>query len=160
MPSLRHEEVLRLLKHLRRCIDSEEQLAEIEEELRGEFVEEILSDSRLLRYFPELSDEFTAANVLWKLRIISHAHLRMVQRGIKQADVSALFRQFVETYTATEQVLIIGPYTFCGRLKSRAMMVTVRADIDRITDDSGQSHVVTIYIGRDGSDDTIDVGPV
>jgi hypothetical protein len=160
MALLRHDEVLRLLKHLRGYIDDEEHLAEIEEELRGEFAEELLNDPCLLRYFPELFDEFAVAGMLWRVRVISHAHLRMVQRGIRQSEVSALFLRFVEAYTSTEQVLTTGPYTFYGRLKSRAMLVTVRADVDCVTDDSGQSHVVTIYIGRGDTEDTIDVGLV
>ena len=160
MASLRDDEVRRLLKHLRRRVDDDAPLAEIEEELRSEFGEEFLREPDLLTYFPELSDEFVAADMRWNLRVIPHAHLRMVQRGIKQVDLSALFRRFVETYVAAEQVLTVGPYTICGRLKSRAVIVTVRADIDSITDVSGQSHGVTIYIGRSTGEDTVDIGPV
>lgn len=160
MASLRDDEVRRLLKYLRGRVDDDERLAEIEQELRSEFGEEFLREPDLLTYFPELTDEFIAADMRWNLRVIPHAHLRMVQRGIKQVDVSALFRRFVETYMAAEQILAVGPYTLCGRLKSRAVIVTVRADIDSITDDSSQSHVVTIYIGRGAGEDTVDIGPV
>src|SRR5947209_4794398 len=114
MGSLRDDEVRRLLKHLNRCVDDDERIAEIEEELRGEFGQEFLREPDLLIYFPELSDKFIAANVQWTLRVIPHAHLRMVQRGLKQVEISALFRRFIESYAADGQVITTGPYSIWG----------------------------------------------
>jgi hypothetical protein len=160
MGSLRHEEVRRLLKHLRGQVDSEERLAAIEDELRSEFAEEFLREPDLLVYFPELSEEFVADGALWRLRFIPHAHLRMIQRGLKQSDLTALFRRFVETYAANRQVITIGPYNIWGRLKPRAPTTTLRIDVDVVNDQSNQAHVVTIFLGRGDTEDSTDVGPV
>jgi hypothetical protein len=160
MASLRDDEVRRLLKHLRRRVDDEERLAEIEQELRSEFGQEFLREPDLLTYFPELSGEFIAASTRWKLRVIPHAHLRMVQRGIGQGEVSAVFRRFVETYTVTGQVVVEGHYSIIGRPKPRATAVTVRADVNYVANESGQAHVVTVYVGRGDSEGMIEVGPV
>lgn len=160
MASLRDDEVRRLLKHLRRRVNDDERLAEIEQELRGEFGEEFLREPDLLIHFPELSVEFIVADMRWNLRVIPHAHLRMVQRGLKQAEVSALFRRFVETYSADGQVLTAGPYSIWGQPKPRAARITVRADVDSVTDENGQAHVVTVYVGRGDTGGAIEVGPV
>lgn len=160
MASLRDDEVRRLLKHVRRRVEDEDRLAEIEQELRSEFGQEFLREPDLLTYFPELYDEFTTAGTRWKLRVIPHAHLRMVQRGIGQGEVSAIFRRFVETYAVTGQVVVEGHYSIIGRRKPRAATVTVRADVDCVTDESGQAHVVTVYVGRGNTEGTFEVGPV
>jgi hypothetical protein len=160
MGQLRHEEVRRLLRHLRERIDDPERLAEIEEELRGEFAEEFVREPDLLIYFPEITEEFVIANSQWRLRFIPHVHLRMIQRGLKQADLSALFRRFIEMCTASGQVVTIGSYSIWGRPRPRSAMVTVRADVDVVNDESGQAHVVTVFIGRGDTEDSTEVGPV
>lgn len=157
MGQLRHEEVRWLLRYLRERIEDAERLAEIEDELYGEFAEEFLREPDLLIYFPELTSEFTAAGSQWRLRFIPHAHLRMVQRGMKQDDLSTLFRRFVETYIASGQVITVGSYSLFGRLKPHAAAVTLRADIDVVTDESGQAHVVTVFMGRGDSEDSTEV---
>lgn len=96
MAKISDAEVRRLLSYLKRFID-EEKLAEIEDELRGDYAEEFLREPDLLQYFPELLLEITAGNKNWKLRVIPHAHLRMVQRAIKLADLSTFFRSFIES---------------------------------------------------------------
>jgi hypothetical protein len=160
MGFIRHEEVLRLLRHLRGRVESAERLAEIEDELRGEFAEEFLREPDLLIYFPEISDEFIADGALWRLRFIPHAHLRMVQRGLNQSDLSTLFRRFVEKYAGSGQVITVGPYNIWGRLKPRASTVTIRTDVDVVDDEANRAHVVTIFMGRGDTEDSTAAGPV
>lgn len=148
MGFLRNEEVRRLSKYLRERIEDPDRIAQIEDELNGEYAEEFLREPDLLIYFPELVDEFVAAIGRWRLRVIPHAHLRMIQRGIKLADISALFRHSLEMYTAGGEVVTVGPYSIIGRSKPRVARITVRADVDTVDDESGQAHVVTIYLGR------------
>lgn len=160
MGFLRPEEVLRLLRHLRRRVESAERLVEIEDELRGEFAEEFLREPDLLAYFPEISDEFIAGGALWRLRFIPHAHLRMVQRGLNQPDLSTLFRRFIEKCAESGQVITVGPYNIWGRLKPRASIVTLRADVDTVENEDNRAHVVTVFIGRGDIEDSTDAGPV
>lgn len=148
MGLLRREEVRRLLKYLRERIDDRDQLAQIEDELSGEFAAEFIREPGILAFFPQLSDEFVVAATRWKLRVIPHAHLRMIQRGIKLSDVSGLFRRFLDTYSAASEMVSVGGYIISGRPKARAARVTVRVDIDSVSDEFGQCHVVTIYLGR------------
>lgn len=160
MGYLRHEEVLRLLRHLRGRVESADRLTEIEDELRGEFAEEFLREPDLLVYFPEISDEFIAGGALWRLRFIPHAHLRIVQRGLNQSDLLILFRRFVEKYAESGQIITVGPYNIWGRPKPRASTVTLRADVDVIDGEDNQAHVVTVFMGRGNTEDSTDVGPV
>lgn len=152
MGLLRREEVRRLLKYLREQIEDQNQLAQIEDELSGEFAEEFIREPEILALFPQLSDEFVVAATRWKLRVIPHAHLRMIQRGMKLSDVSGLFRLFLETFSAASEVVTVGGYIIRGRPKARAVRITLRVDVDSVTDEFGQSHVVTIYLGRGDSE--------
>src|SRR6266480_3451752 len=98
MGLLRREEVRRLLKYLRERIEDQDQLAQIEDELSGEFAEEVIREPEILALFPQLSDEVVVAATILRLRVSPHAHLRMTQRGMRLSDMSALFRRFLETY--------------------------------------------------------------
>jgi hypothetical protein len=149
---LRREEVRRLLKYLRERIEDQHQLAQIEDELSGEFAEEFIREPDILALFPQLTDEFVVASTRWELRVIPHAHLRMIQRGIRLLDVSGLIRLFLETHSATGQVVTVGGHIISGRPKGRSRRVTVRVDVDSVTDVLGQSHVVTVYFGRGDSE--------
>src|SRR5215213_7642093 len=160
MGFLRHEEVLRLLRHLRGRVESAERLAEIEDELRGEFAEEFLREPDLLIYFPEISDEFIADGGLWRLLFIQHAHLRMVQSGLSKYDISTLFSRFIEKYARSGQAIAVGPYNIWGCPKPRASTVTLRADIDTLDDEDNRAHVVTVFMGRGDIKDSTDAGPV
>jgi hypothetical protein len=151
MGFLRNEEVRRLLKHLRDRIDDRGRLAQIEDELSGEFAEEFIREPELLAFFPELSDEFVVSDARWKLRVIPHGHLRLVQRGMKLPDISGMFRRFLETYAAASEVITVGGYIISGRLKARAARITLRIDVDSVTDEFGLCHLVTIYVGRGDS---------
>lgn len=152
MGLLRREEVRRLLRYLHERIEDQDQLAQIEDELSGEFAEEFIREPEILAWFPQLSDEFVVGTTTWKLRVIPHAHLRIIQRGMKFSDVSALFRLFLETFSAASEVVTVGGYIISGRPRARAMRITVRVDVDSITDEFGQSHVVTVYLGRGDSE--------
>jgi hypothetical protein len=151
MALLRREEVLRLLNYLRERIDNPNQLAPIEDELSGEFAQELLREPEILAFFPELTEEFLVSTTRWKLRVVSHAHLRMIQRGIKLSDLSMLFRRFLETSAAGE-VISVGSYVITGRPRARAPRMSLRVDVDSITDELGHSHVVTVYLGRGDSE--------
>ncbi len=152
MGLLRREEVLRLLKYLRERIEDQDQLAQIEDELSGEFAEEFIREPEILALFPQLSDEFIVADTRWKLRVIPHAHLRMIQRGKKLSDVSALFRRFLESSLVAGDVIVVGAYVITGRPRARGARMTLRVDVDSVSDESGQSHVVTMYLGQGDSE--------
>ncbi len=152
MGFLRNEEVRRLLKHLRERIDDPGRLAQIEDELSGEFAEEFIREPELLAFFPQLIDEFVVSDARWKLRVIPHAHLRMVQRGMKLSDMSGMFRRFLETYAAAREVVTVGGCVISGRPKPRAPRITLRVDVDSVSDEFGQCHVVTIYLGPGDSE--------
>jgi hypothetical protein len=160
MGRLRNEEVRRLLRHLRQYVEDADRLAEIEDELRGEDAEEFLREPDLLAYFPELSEELTAGHVLWRLRVIPHAHLRMVQRGMTLKAVLSLFSRFIEVCEASGQIITAGPYTIFGRPTPHDAVTTLRLDVDTVTDASGQAHVVTVFIGRSDMGERTEVGPV
>jgi hypothetical protein len=157
MGLLRREEVRRLLKYLRERIEDQEQLAQVEDELSGEFAEELIREPEMLAFFPQLSDEFSVEETRWKLRVIPHAHLRMIQRGIKLSDVSGLFRRFLETSLAAGEVVTVGGYIISGRPKVRAARIRLRVDIDSVTDEFGQCHIVTVYLGRKTGGTTIEL---
>lgn len=156
MAKISDAEARRLLSYLKHYIGDED-LAEIESELRGDEAEEFLREPNLLEFFPELSEEFVAADINWKLRAIPHAHLRMVQRGVKLNDVSAFLRSFAELYKAEKQSIIIGHYALYGRIKRRNLFVTVRIDLDMVTDVEGIGHVVTVHIGRGNNEGMMEV---
>lgn len=57
----------------------------------------------------------TVAGRRWQLRVIEHARLRMVQRGIRMETVLSLFAQFVEQAATEGQEIIAGAYTIRAR---------------------------------------------
>ncbi len=156
MAKISDAEVRRLLSYLKQYAD-DEKLMEIEDELRGDEAEEFLREPDLLKFFPELSDEFPGAGKNWRMRVIPHAHLRMVQRGIRLSDASAFFRSLINLYAAEDQSVVIGHYALYGPIKPRNLFVTVRIDLDMITDVKGAGHVVTVYTGRGNNQGLIEV---
>jgi hypothetical protein len=156
MAKISDAEVRRLLSYSKQYIDNED-LAGIEDELRGDYAEEYLREPDLLKFFPELNEEILAAQKNFKLRVIPHAHLRMVQRGVKLGDLIVLFRSFIESYSAKGETIVIGHYALYGYLKSRKLFITLRVDIDAITDVTGEAHVVTIYMGRGNNEGILEV---
>ena len=160
MARLRAEEVLRLMNYLSQQVADPERLAEIEDALRGEYGEEFLREPDLLIYFPAQTSEILTAGASWHLRFIPHALLRSVQRGVSPNAVADLFRRFVEASSASELIIAAGPYTIFGRTEPRGKLITLRADVDVVTDESGQAHAVTVLVGRADDVETIAVGPV
>src|SRR5919205_1236614 len=148
MGLLRPEEIRRLVKYLREQIEDTDKLAQIEDELSGEFGDELIREPEILAYFPQVSDEFVIGATRWNLRVIPHAHLRMIQRGMRLSDLSRLFQRFLERYRTIHEVVSPGAYIILGRPKARMPKITLRVDVDSVTDELGQSHAVTMYLGR------------
>ncbi|SRR6266545_1833910 len=148
MSRLDQAEARRLLSYLRNRIADIETLAHIEDELRGEYAEEFLREPELLAWFPPLQEEIEINGMIWLLRVIPHAHLRMVQRGIKMGTLLNLFQRFVQFHTANGALITTGPYSVFERAKPREATVTLRFDVDLVNDEGGQAHVVTVFIGR------------
>jgi hypothetical protein len=160
MARLREEEIRRLLSYFRQQIQDIDRLAEVEDELRGEYAEEFLREPEVLVYFPEQPEEITALSAKWVLRIIPYTRMRMVQRGIKQAAVTALFRRFIESCATSGEIIITGHYTIFGRPTPRSSLITLRADVDLVVDTGGQAHTVTIFVGRGEGEGTTEIGPI
>ncbi len=158
MARLRNDEVRRLLSYLTAQIQDTARLAEIQDELRGGYGEEFLREPGLLVYFPEETDEILAAGAKWTLRIIPHAHLRIVQRGIKLSAVRKIFQRFLETCAAQQIMVTTGPYTIFASLAQRH--IAVRADVDLIDDRGGRAHVVTVIIGSVDNEEMMNIGRV
>jgi hypothetical protein len=148
MSRLDQVEARRLLSYLRNRGEDIETLAHIEDELRGEYADEFLREPELLAWFPLLQDEIEINGAIWLLRIIPHAHLRMVQRGIKMETLLNLFQRFVQFQAASGVLITTGPYSVFERARPREVTVTLRFDVDLVTDEGGQAHVVTVFIGR------------
>ena|SRR2546422_7112397 len=148
MSRLDQAEARRLLSYLRNQIADIEILARIEDELRDEYAEEFLREPELLAWFPPLQEEIEINGMIWLLRVISHAHLRMVQRGIKMGRLLNLFQRFVQFHAASGALITIGPYSIFERARPREATITLRFDVDLIYDEGGQAHVVTVFIGR------------
>lgn len=148
MARLRQEEIRRLLSHLRQRISDADLLAQIEDELRSDDGEEFLRKPEMLVHFPALAESLTAGGLQWQLRVIPHAHLRMVQRGVKPDSVKSLFRRFVENSIVSGEVIPPGPYTVAGRPERRSRRISLRVDVDLVTDIAGEAHVVTLFLNR------------
>lgn len=151
MSRLDQAEARRLLSYLRNQIADIETLAYIEDELSGEYAEEFLREPDLLAWFSPLQEEIEINGVIWLLRGIPHAHLRMVQRGIKMGTLLNLFQRFVQFHAASGELITTGPYSVFERARPRDATITLRFDVDLVNDEGGQAHVVTVFIGRSHS---------
>jgi len=156
MAELPLEEVRRLVSYLRARVNDPDRLIEIEGELQGEEAEEFLREPELLAYFPTLTEEAMVIGLRWRLRVIPHAHLRMVQRGIKTATVVSLFSRFVEKRAAERQPVTVGKYTIRESPTPHGSNITLRVDVDAVESAGGQAHVVTVFMGREPAD-TIEI---
>ena len=65
MPSLRDDEIRRLLKFLRGKTQDAEKLAFIEDELRGDFGSEFLREPEILSYFSDETILIPEAETVW-----------------------------------------------------------------------------------------------
>jgi hypothetical protein len=75
----------------------------------------------------------------------------MIQRGIKKETIEFLFTQFLQKV----EIFTLGAYTIHGKVKDRK--ITLRIDIDNISDEEGKAHTVTVFIGSGDSSETISV---
>lgn len=89
---LTEAEIRRLLSRLRFL--PQERLAEIEDRLRSREGPVYVgsASSELLQFFGEYWMRLMAANQIWILRVLSHAHVRMIQRGIQPAHLETVFK--------------------------------------------------------------------
>jgi len=97
-----------------------------------------------------------AANQTWILRVRPHAHLRMVQRGIQQAHLEAVFKRFVETMEATGELMIVGRYRISTRLR-RGPRVNFRIDVEEVETTGGRARLVTVFTGTAFDDESISI---
>lgn len=147
MSRLRDAEIRRLISYLRQHLGDESSLAGIEDMLRGEEAQEYLREPEILAYFPEVAEDFDVGEMRWRLRVIPHARLRSVQRGISTLSIVGLFRRFVEWSQQQGAIIAVGTYAISGRIPSHKGRVTLRADVDEITQGEATAHIVTIVIG-------------
>jgi hypothetical protein len=106
MARLRNDEIRRLLSYLHKQVTEIELFAALEEELLGEESEAFLREPELLVYFPTRQQQIVLADDVWSLQITQHAHLRMVQRGIKMPVVGEIFSRFVEYFKTESQEIL------------------------------------------------------
>jgi len=147
MSRLRDDEIRRLISYLRQQTSDESRLAEIEDILRSDEAQDYLRELEILAYFPPIEETFRISSVQWNLRIIPHAHLRIVQRGIPVPTLASLFRRFVELSNQQGVAITAGNYSVTARLAPHKRRVTVRFDVDQVTEKAGMAHVVTVVIG-------------
>lgn len=159
MGYLPEDEIRRLVSYLRPLIQDVETLAAIEDELRSEDAEEFLREPDLLNYFPALIEKLLLCETNWQLRVIPHARLRMVQRGISWETLLDLFRRFVEYAHSEGFPVLPGPYAITGWQDLRSALITLRLDIDVVDEGETKAHVVTLVFGRSesGSSNVIEV---
>lgn len=160
MSRLRDDEIRRLVSYLRQQISDDSILAEIEDTLRSDEAQEYLREPEILAYFPSIEETLDIGGVQWNLRIIPHAHLRSVQRGLSIPTLASLFRRFVEFSNQQGVVITAGNHSVTARPAPRERRVTVRFDIDQVTEEAGAAHIVTVVIGTttvDRDENTVDL---
>ena len=146
---LKDNEIRRLLSYLRAQIKDENLLAAIEDEMRGEDGEDIIREPEFLRYFPLSVTKIEIDGIIWHLKIIPYTALRMTQRGINREKVIALFRRFVEFCKASDEIISVGAYTIFSK------SLTLRIDVDKVSDIGGEAHTVTVFFGKGKAEQTI-----
>jgi hypothetical protein len=149
---LRDDEVRRLVVYLRSCVATEE-LAEIEDSLRSDEGSDYVRRRAILQHFPSIEETLSISGVQWLVRITSHAHLRLVQRGVAADEVQNIFTNFVELYSRIGELIIQGNYALVGR--TRRGITTVQIDIQFLRDAEGETNVVSVYLGRPGEDEDV-----
>jgi len=146
MNKLRDDEVRRLVSYLRPFV-SDEELARIEDILRSDEGAEYLLTDALLAYFPLVVIELRSDEKVWRVRVLPHAHLRMVQRGISTNDIEDLIIRFVKTCQVRGEPIIEDYYGIIGRTQ-RHSLVTLRVAAEEIGEQAGQVRVITVHWGR------------
>lgn len=153
MSRLPSDEMRRLVSYLRTTVSDTDRLIEFEGELAGEDAESLLLEPDFLAHFPQLTENLAVAGMQWQLHVIPHAHLRMVQRSIKIETVLSIFTRFVEKWSAEGRAIIPGRFA----IYERSSGTILRADVDIVEAESGKGHIVTVFIGRNTSAETIEL---
>lgn len=148
-------EVRRLLSYLKNRVADAEQLSIIEDELRGEDGTEFLREPEFLSYFFASIVELLIDSVRWQLRIIAYTNLRMIQRGINQEVIIDIFKRFVEFCRENDEIIIVGAYTIFGKSATQNKPITLRVDIDEISEKEGKAHTVTVFVGSGNKEETV-----
>lgn len=148
-------EVRRLLAYLKNRIADREQLSIIEDELRGEDGTDFLREPEFLPYFSASNVELVVDNASWQLRIIAYTNMRMIQRGISQEIVVDIFKRFVEFCRENHEIIIVGAYTIFSKSATQNKPLTLRIDVDAISDDEGKAHTVTVFVGSGNTEETV-----
>jgi hypothetical protein len=145
---LRDEEIRRFVGYLKKVVDAES-LAAIEDELRSEDGNDLLREPDFLRYFPTVEIKKIIGATDWRLRIIPYTKMRMVQRGIDEAKIESLFVDFIKYCRESEEIITAGAYTIFAK------PITLRIDVDKVSDEKGEAHAVTVFIGSGDVEDTL-----
>jgi hypothetical protein len=144
------DEVRRLVAYLRSRVSPEE-LTEIGDILRSEEGTDYVRRRALLQHFPPIEVTLSISGIQWLVHITTHAHLRLVQRGIAVDAVQKIFVNFVDLYSRMGELIIEGNYALVGR--TRRGITTIQIDIEQVTDREGETNVVSVYLGRPGEDE-------
>jgi hypothetical protein len=145
---LKDFEIRRFLGYLRTQAIDNEQLLVIEDELRSEIGNEIIREPEFLRNFKTEIIEFEN----WELKIIPYTKMRMIQRGITLQTIINLFSRFIEKCESNNDLITLGAYTIFGKFNNK--QITLRLDVDSISDEKGEAHTVTVFVGSGNTENT------
>jgi hypothetical protein len=148
---LKNNEVRRLFAHLQKQIDDKNLLAEIEDNLLSEDGNEIIREPEFLQYFSQVVLSITINKTVWTLNIIPYTRLRLIQRNITQQAIINLFTSFVEICEAKSETVTVGAHTIFDK------SMTLRIDVDEISDEKGFAHTVTVFVGKGNTEHTISI---
>jgi hypothetical protein len=147
---LKDIEVRRIISYLSKILE-EQELAEIEDILISEDGVEVIREPDFLQFFRTDFLELKIDSVFWRLKIIPYTNLRMIQRGISQETIEKFFTKFIQKV----EIISIGAYTIYGKVQDRK--ITLRLDIDYVSDIKGEGHTVTVFVGSGDTRETISV---
>lgn len=148
MASLKDEEIRRFISFLKFIVDEERMLA-IEAELRDEDGEDFIREPEFLSFFEETLIEFGK----WRLKIIPYTRMRMIQRGIKTEAIINIFERFIDYCRLNDETIIVGAYSIISKTGKKT--VTLRIDVDEVTDEKGQAHTVTVFVGHGNTENSV-----
>lgn len=154
MAKLKNDEIRRLTAYLKKHADDAGRIKFIEDELHGEDATDFVREPEFLSYFTESEIEISFEETRWILRVIRYTHLRMVQRGISREIIAELFGKFLEFCRGNDEVIAVGAYTIFGKIDSRSKLITLRIDVDEVSDQKGAAHTVTVFVGVGNIEDT------
>lgn len=157
MAILRDDEIRRLLKFLGSIIPDKAKFASIEDELRGDFGQEILREPEILDYFSAEIIDIQFDETDWQLRVIPYTKMRLTQRGINSETLRILFSKFLKFCKENNLIISKGAYTIVGKPKPRASLLTLRIDVDEIEEVSAKAHTVTIFVGHGDTSETEEI---